>query len=153
MFQRILTSMEALCNCSSVNQVASTDFARDVTIKCFQFDSPLHCHGWKNNVHIINSYVELWIWSTYNIYNVTYLYQVGKNHLNAEEAIPVNRQILHTGCFYKCFISKSSLFFCHSNDLTLHEPWPCYLANGYTIWFALLSMLYCHKPMSQSCDS
>jgi hypothetical protein len=44
-FQRILTSVEALCNRSSIYQVTSTDFASNVTIKCLQFDSPLHCHG------------------------------------------------------------------------------------------------------------
>jgi hypothetical protein len=46
-FQTILACVEALCNCSSIYQVASTDFARNVTIKCLQFDPPLHCHGCK----------------------------------------------------------------------------------------------------------
>lgn len=49
-FQRILTCVEALCNRSSIYQVASTDFARNVTIKCLQFDPPLHCHGCKKRL-------------------------------------------------------------------------------------------------------
>jgi len=37
--------VEALRNCSSIYQVASADFTRNVTIQCLQFDPPLHCHG------------------------------------------------------------------------------------------------------------
>lgn len=47
-FIQKLTRVEALRNRSSVNQIASADFARNVTVKCLQFYSPLHCHGFRN---------------------------------------------------------------------------------------------------------
>lgn len=40
--------MQALCNCSSIYQIASANFAHNVTIKCLQFYSPLHCHDCAN---------------------------------------------------------------------------------------------------------
>lgn len=44
-YNTVLTCVEALRNCSSIYQVASADFTRNVTIQCLQFDPPLHCHG------------------------------------------------------------------------------------------------------------